>query len=220
MSDIYGATHRAFQDRFDTRRIADTIEGGFIAGEISDQDRAFIESRDMFWLSTVDENGMPTVSYKGGDPGFVKVVDGRTIAFPSYNGNGMFYSMGNIAGTGKVGMLFMDFEKPIRLRIQGTASVSPDDPLLGSWQEAQLVVRVTVAQAFPNCPRYIHRMEKVGASRYVPREGASTPLAGWKRIDMIQDALPAEDQGRADREGGQITLDDWFGKVAAGDPEA
>lgn len=220
MSDIYGATHRAFQDRFDTRRIADTIEGGFIAGEISDQDRAFIESRDMFWLSTVDENGMPTVSYKGGDPGFVKVVDGRTIAFPSYNGNGMFYSMGNIAGTGKVGMLFMDFEKPIRLRVQGTASVSPDDPLLGSWHEAQLVVRVTVAQAFPNCPRYIHRMEKVGASRYVPREGASTPLAGWKRIDMIQDALPAEDHGRADREGGQITLDDWFGKVAAGDPEA
>ncbi len=220
MSNIYGETHRAFQDQFDTRRIADTIEGGFIAAEIGENDKAFIESRDMFWLSTVDENGMPTVSYKGGDPGFVRVVDGSTLAFPSYNGNGMFYSMGNIAGTGKVGLLFMDFEKPIRLRIQGTASVSADDPLLAEFHEAQLVVRVAVEQAFPNCPRYIHRMQKVSPSRYVPRTGVATPLAGWKRIDMIQDALPKEDQGRADREGGQISLDTWFGKVAEGDPEA
>jgi len=220
MSKIFGETHRAFQDKFDTRRIADTIEGGFMVDEISESDQAFIESRDMFWLSTVDENGSPTVSYKGGDPGFVRVVDNKTIVFPSYNDNGTFYSMGNISGAGKVGMLFMDFQKPIRLRVQGTATVSADDPLMDTYKEAQLVIRVTVDIMYPNCPRYVHRMDKVGTSRYVPRENVDTPLAGWKRIDILQDALPAEDKGRAEKAGGQITVEDWFGKVAAGDPEA
>jgi predicted pyridoxine 5'-phosphate oxidase superfamily flavin-nucleotide-binding protein len=160
------------------------------------------------------------VSYKGGDPGFVKVVDSKTIAFPSYNGNGMYYSMGNIASSAKIGMLFMDFERPKRLRVQGTATVSADDPLMAHFKEAQLVVRVTVDQVWPNCPRYVHRMQKVSPSRYVPRENVATPLAGWKRIDIVQDALPAEDQGRAEKEGGLLTVEDWFGKVEAGDPEA
>ena len=220
MSNIFQESHRSFQDQFDTRRIADTVEAGFIAEEISEQDQGFIESRDMFWLSTVDAGGLPTVSYKGGDPGFVKVVDNKTIAFPSYNGNGMFYSMGNISASGKVGLLFMDFEKPIRLRIQGLATVKDDDPLMSTFREAQLVVRVAVTHVFPNCPRYIHRMQKVSASRYVPRENIETPLAGWKRIDILQDALPEEDKGRADKEGGQITVEEWFGKVAEGDSEA
>ena len=220
MSKIYGAEHRSLQDQFDTRRIADLLEGGFVVDEVSEADQAFIESRDMFWLSTVDGNGAPTVSYKGGDPGFVTVVDSKTIAFPSYNGNGMFYSMGNIAGSAKVGMLFMDFEKPNRLRLQGIATVSADDPLIGRFKEAQLVVRVTVERVWPNCPRYVHRMQKTTASRYVPRADVDTPLAGWKRVDMLQDALPAEDQGRAEKEGGLITIEEWFGKRAAGDPEA
>ena len=150
----------------------------------------------------------------------MKVVDNTTIAFPSYNGNGMYYSMGNISSSGKIGMLFMDFEKPIRLRVQGTATVSNNDPLIETFKEAQLVVRVAVSHVFPNCPSYIHRMEKVSASRYVPRENINTPLAGWKRIDILQDALPAEDQGRADKEGGKISVEEWFGKVAEGDPEA
>lgn len=220
MSTMYGPDQRALQDTFDTRRVADLIETGFVAEEVSEPDQAFIESRDMFWLSTVDADGLPTVSYKGGDPGFVKVVDSKTIAFPSYNGNGMFYSMGNIASSAKVGMLFMDFERPKRVRVQGTATVSADDPLIGHFKEAQLVVRVTVDKVWPNCPRYVHRMQKVTASRYVPREDVATPLAGWKRIDIVQDALPAEDRGRAEKEGGQITLEDWFGKLEAGDPEA
>lgn len=220
MTKLAGANQRAFQDKFDTRRVADLIEAGFVVNEVSETDQAFIESRDMFWLSTIDESGSPTVSYKGGDPGFIKVIDSKTIAFPSYNGNGMFYSMGNINGSAKVGMLFMDFEKPNRMRLQGTATVSDDDPLMSEYNEAQLVVRVTVDSVWPNCPRYVHRMKKETPSRYVPREGVDTPLAGWKRVDIVQDALPAEDQGRADKEGGQISVEEWYGKVAAGDPEA
>jgi predicted pyridoxine 5'-phosphate oxidase superfamily flavin-nucleotide-binding protein len=220
MSEMYGARHRALQDEFDTRRLADLIEGGFVAKEVDDPTKAFIESRDLFFLATVDHKGQPTVSYKGGDPGFVRVVDKTTIAFPFYDGNGMFYSWGNIAGNAKVGMLFIDFQMPNRLRVQGTARVDANDPLMMEYVEAQGIVRVSVEGLWPNCPRYVHRMQKVKTSRYVPREACETPLAGWKRIDIVQDALPAKDQGRAVKAGGLLTVEDWFGKVAQGSEEA
>lgn len=220
MGTLYGTQQRTLQDRFDTRRIADKIEALAIHAEIGEMDVAFIESRDMFWLSTIDEQGRPTVSYKGGDPGFVKVLDSRTLAFPLYDGNGMFYSAGNIAGSRKVGMLFMDFERPNRLRVQGEAAVSDHDPLMSAFPEALMLVRVTVTEVWPNCPRYVHRYRKVQASRYVPHAEGKTPLAGWKRIDLLQDDLPAKDQGRAEKEGGLISIENWFGKVAQGDPEA
>lgn len=220
MSRLYGARQRAMQDQFDTRRIADKIEALAIQPQLGEMDIPFVESRDMFWLSTIDEEGRPTVSYKGGDPGFVRVIDNKTLAFPLYDGNGMFYSAGNIAGARKVGLLFMDFERPNRLRVQGDATVSERDPLMASFREALMVVRVAVTEVWPNCPRYVHRMQKVQASRYVPRADCQTPLAGWKRIDMLQEDLPAKDHGRAGKEGGTISIENWFGKVATGDPEA
>ncbi|MSQ59159.1 MAG: pyridoxamine 5'-phosphate oxidase family protein [Betaproteobacteria bacterium] len=220
MSNVYGAQHRALQDQFDTRRLADLIEGGFIAKEVDANTKTFIESRDMFFLSTVDQNGNPTVSYKGGDPGFVRVVDSKTIAFPFYDGNGMFYSWGNIAGNAKIGMLFIDFTTPNRLRVQGTAKADMNDPLMLDYAEAQGIVRVTVEGLWPNCPRYVHRFEKVKASRYVPRKACETPLAGWKRMDIVQDALPAKDQGKAAKAGGLLTVEDWFGKLYQGSEEA
>jgi hypothetical protein len=187
--------------------------------EISKEDQMFIEGRDMFFLSTVDEEGRPTVSYKGGDPGFVKVVNKNTIAFPDYDGNGMFYSLGNIASSAYVGMLFINFEKPERLRVQGTATVSDDDPLIGEYKEVKFMVRVKVDAVWINCPRYVHRMQKVRESRYVPREDSQTPLAGWKRIDIVQGVLPARDKGRAEKEGGTITVEEWFAMIAKGDPK-
>ena len=187
--------------------------------EISKEDQLFIEGRDMFFLSTVDEEGRPTVSYKGGDPGFVKVVNKNTIAFPDYDGNGMFYSLGNIASSAYVGMLFINFEKPERLRVQGTATVSDDDPLIAEYKEVKFVVRVKVDALWINCPRYVHRMQKVKESRYVPREDSQTPLAGWKRIDIVQGVLPARDKGRAEKEGGTITVEEWFAMIAKGDPK-
>lgn len=220
MGNFYGAEHRALQDQHDTRRLADLIEGGFIAKEVDANNKAFIESRDMFFLSTVDHNGNPTVSYKGGDPGFVKVVDSRTIAFPLYDGNGMFYSWGNMAGNGKVGLLFIDFITPNRLRVQGTARVDMNDPLMMDYVEAQGIVRVTVEGMWPNCPRYVHRFQKVKPSRYVPRAACETPLAGWKRMDIVQGALPAKDQGKAEKAGGLLTVEDWFGKLYQGSEEA
>ncbi|HEU4587895.1 MAG TPA: pyridoxamine 5'-phosphate oxidase family protein [Gemmatimonadales bacterium] len=220
MPNLYGEQHRALQDRFDTRRLADKVQELIVHTELTDADRAFIESRDMFWLATIDHQGQPTVSYKGGAPGFVRVLDPRTLAFPAYDGNGMFYSMGNIVATGSVGMLFMDLEKPFRFRVQGEATVSADDPLLPQFPGAQLIVRVLVTAAFQNCPRYVHRYAKVQQSRYVPDVNGSAPLAGWKRIEDIQPALPHYDVGRAEQEGGCLSIEQWSEKVASGDPEA
>jgi uncharacterized protein len=220
MSNVYSADHRALQDQFDTRRLADVIEGGFITKEVDEINKAFIESRDMFFLSTIDQFGQPTVSYKGGEPGFVRVIDKNTIAFPFYDGNGMFYSWGNIAGNAKVGMLFISFEKPQRLRVQGTARVDTKDPLMKEYVEAQGVVRVTVDGMWPNCPRYVHRFQKIKTSKYVPKAQYETPLAGWKRIDILQPSLAAKDQGKADKAGGLLSVEQWFGKVAEGSEEA
>jgi predicted pyridoxine 5'-phosphate oxidase superfamily flavin-nucleotide-binding protein len=147
----------------------------------------------MFFLATVDHQGQPTVSYKGGDPGFVKIVDRTTLVFPSYDGNGMFLSMGNVAQHAQVGMLFISFERPHRLRVQGTASIARDDPMMSQYKEADFLVRVQLSALWQNCPRYIHRYQKVQPSRYVPREACETPLAEWKRIDLIQDVLSARD---------------------------
>src|SRR5215210_7835131 len=142
MSELYHQGNRALQDRFDTRRLADRLEQVKVHDRFTPDDRAFIERLDMFFLATADAAGQPTCSYKGGDPGFVRVVDERTLAFPSYDGNGMYLSMGNVALNPAVGLLFIDFERQRRMRVDGTATLRPDDPLLALYPEAQLVVRV------------------------------------------------------------------------------
>lgn len=217
MSRLYAEPHRKLQDQFDSRKLADRVEQIIVHDEFTDEDRAFIESRDMFFLSTVDPQGRPTVSYKGGAPGFIRIVDKKTLAFPSYNGNGMFLSMGNIASNNKVGILFIDFEHPHRMRLQGTASVSASDPLLNTFPGAELVVRITVTELFVNCPRYVHQFQRVAHSKYVPDAAGQAPLPAWKRIDAVQDALPARDAGKAEQAGGLITPEQYAAKVMAGE---
>jgi predicted pyridoxine 5'-phosphate oxidase superfamily flavin-nucleotide-binding protein len=193
---MYHADSRALQDSFDTRRIADRIAEVLVRDTIDAHARAFIEARDMFFLATADADGVPTCSYKGGDPGFVRVVDERTLAFPSYDGNGMYLSLGNVVANPEVGLLFIDLVEGNRLRVQGRATVHRDDPLLAEHVGAQLVVRVHVTQVFPNCPRYIHRYRLVRRSSFVPRRGRATPVPDWKRSDWACDHLPADDPAR------------------------
>ena len=187
---------RSLQDRFDTRALADRIDDLLVSDTISEGDRAFIEARDMFFLATADADGRPTCSYKGGEPGFVRVLDERTLAFPSYDGNGMYLSAGNVLVNPSVGMLFIDLERGHRMRLEGEARVDPDDPLLADYPEAQLVVRVRATKVYPNCPRYIHRYELVRRSRFVPRTDCLTPVPEWKRSDWAYDALPEHDPAR------------------------
>ncbi len=219
MSRLYGDNHRALQMAFDTRGLADRVEAITVKPEVDDMAKGFIESRDMFFLTTIDHKGRPTVSYKGGTPGFVRVVDNATLLFPSYDGNGMYLSMGNISGQPEIGMLFIDFEKPFRLRLQGRAELIVAGPELDLFKEAEMVVKVSVHETWMNCPRYIHRYQKVEASRYAPGVEAETPFCEWKRIDGLQDVVrPAEREKVA--EIGTTTIDDWMGKVMTGDKGA
>ena len=187
---------RSLQDAFDTRALADRIDDLLVHDTIDDGDRAFIEARDMFFLATADAEGRPTCSYKGGDPGFVRVLDAHTLAFPNYDGNGMYLSTGNVLANPAVGMLFIDLERGHRMRLEGDASIDVDDPLQGEYPEAQFVVRVRARAVYPNCPRYIHRYELVRRSRFVPQEDCLTPVPEWKRSDWAFDALPADDPAR------------------------
>jgi predicted pyridoxine 5'-phosphate oxidase superfamily flavin-nucleotide-binding protein len=212
---------RALQARFDTEALAAAELQVIVHEALSPSDRAFIGQMEMFWLASVDPQGAPTVSFKGGAPGFVKIADDQTLLFPCFDGNGMFFSMGNIAATSRVGMLFMDFTTPSRLRVQGEAQLSDDPAIVGLWPGAQFAVRVAITALITNCPRYIPRMQRLQGSRYVPDPvTGEQPIPGWKRIDAIQPVLAKRDQGRADSVGGLISMDEWGAMVMKGDPRA
>jgi predicted pyridoxine 5'-phosphate oxidase superfamily flavin-nucleotide-binding protein len=187
---MYHDGHRRLQDRFDSRRIADRLEQVTVHREFTDKDRELIESSAMFFLATADADGFPDCSYKGGMPGFVKVLDPRTLAWPDYDGNGMFRSLGNLLANPRVGLLFVDWGQPRRLRVNGIASVNAGDPLMQQWPGAQLVVRVAAERIFPNCPRYIHRMKVEQLSTYAPRADYQPPVPDWKRDERFRDHLP------------------------------
>jgi predicted pyridoxine 5'-phosphate oxidase superfamily flavin-nucleotide-binding protein len=191
---IFHPGERELQERFDSARLADAISNATIHDIISDRDRAFIERMDMFFLATGDADGNLDCSYKGGEPGFVRVVDERTVAFPHYDGNGMFMSTGNILEHPRVGMLFIDFEHQWRMRINGEARIDYDHPLMAEYPEAQFLVLVTPHQIFANCPRYIHKMQLVERSKFVPKAACETPDPDWK--DHFEDALPESQRRR------------------------
>ena len=169
---------RELQDRFDTRRLADRLDEKLGRTAFTDEDRAFIESRAMFFLATADADGQPDCSYKGGAPGFVRVTGEGELAFPHYDGNGMFRSLGNVLANPRVGLLFLDFEQPRRLRVNGKAAIVENQ---SEFEGAQLVVRVTAEAIFPNCPRYLHRLQLVETSVYAPRPEVQPPEPAWKR---------------------------------------
>jgi predicted pyridoxine 5'-phosphate oxidase superfamily flavin-nucleotide-binding protein len=219
MSRLFGDIHRALQMAFDTRALADRIEAVALKPMIDDTAKAFIESREMFFLSTVDHKGRPTVSYKGGVPGFVRVVDETTLMFPSYDGNGMYLSMGNISGNAEIGMLFMDFEKPFRLRAQGRAELIVGGNDVKAFKEAEMVVKVSIHEVWMNCPRYVHRFKKIETSRYAPGVEDETPFCEWKRIDAMQDVVRPAEREKVEQLG-TTTIDDWMGKVLSGDRSA
>ena len=196
MSDIYREGHRKLQDRFDTRRLADRLDEAIVRDSIDEEDAAFIGQLDMFFIATVDDRGRVTCSYKAGEPGFIRVVDPRTLAFPNFDGNGMYLSMGNISQTRQVGLLFIDFEKQTRMRVQGEGTIDPNDPLMADYPEAQFIVRVRTREVFPNCPRYIHQMKRVERSRFVPKADCPTPVPAWKKGDWVADVLPEHDPAR------------------------
>ena len=191
---LYHEGMRRLQDERDTRRLADRLEQVTLHTAFTEEDRAFIENRAMFFLATADVDGKPDCSYKGGLPGFVRVLDGDTIAFPDYDGNGMYRSLGNILVNPYIGLLFIDFENAKRIRVNGKAQVSADDPLRAEYPGSVFIIRVKAERIFPNCPRYIHKMQLTEYSVYAPKAGYTPPVPAWKTSDNFRDALPARDR--------------------------
>ena len=209
---FYTEAQREIQEEFESRQLADAVERAIVDDELNEMHRGFISSRDFFFLSTVNAAGEPTVSHKGGETGTVTVIDDHTLAFPAYDGNGMFLSLGNIRETAKIGLLFIDFETPNRIRVQATAQIEYEDPLMDSYPGAIAIVRAHVDKVFLNCARYIHKYERLDSSPYVPDENGGQPFPVWKRIDHLQEDLHPRDRGRAEEEGGTVT-DEQYGEA-------
>lgn len=193
MSEFFHEGNRKLQDRFETRPMADRLVDAIVSDRISPEDQAFIEEQNMFFFATVDSEGRPSCSYKGGSVGLVKVIDEQTLAFPLYDGSGMYLSAGNVLVNEHVSLLFVDFQRQARLRLTGTAFIQDDDPLISHWPEAEMVLRIKLREMFPNCPRYIHKMTLVEESAFVPKQHCETPVPAWKRLGVVADVLPPRD---------------------------
>ena len=188
---MYHEGNRRLQDRFDSRRLSDRLEQKLTRTAFTSDDKAFIEGLPYFFLATADAAGRPDCSFKGGAPGFVRVTGPSELAFPDYDGNGMFKSLGNVLVNPDVGMLFIAMHgKPQRLRINGKAMLSHDDPLLATTVGAQCIVRVAARAIFPNCPRYIPTMQIGEPSIYTPQVGSEPPEPTWKGFADFKDCVP------------------------------
>jgi hypothetical protein len=192
MIQEYHERQRALQDRFDTRRLANRLAES-TRDFIIPEHKTFIERREMLLLATASAEGWPECSYKGGEPGFVRVLDEHTIVFPLYEGNGMYLSSGNLLANPKVGLLFIDLEGGTRLRLSGEATVDPEDSLIESYPGAQFVVRVRVREVFPNCRRYVHRYKLMELSPFVPDDQGEAPVPDWKLSEWFEGTLPEND---------------------------
>jgi len=198
---MYHEGMRQLQDVRETRPLADRLAQVTVRDAFTESDRAFIQRSAMFFIATADADGHPDCSYKGGLPGFVQVLDDHTLAVPDYDGNGMYRTWGNVVVNPHVGLLFLDFEKRERLRVNGTAVITDDDPLRAEFPGSVFIVRVTATRVFPNCPRYLHKMQLVEHSAYAPRPAYTPPVPAWKTFDAFRDALPARDRTKGEQDG-------------------
>ena len=192
MDDFYHAGHRQLQSEFQSQALADRLEEIIVRPTLDDDAQAFIQAQDHFFLTTVDTSGFPTVSYKGGNPGFVRVIDAATLQFPCFDGNGMWLSMGNIIEHDKIGMLFINMVNPHRVRIQGTATLTREPHILNQWQDVGLAVKVSITHSWINCPRYIHQVDKRQQSPHVPTPERAGEPAEWKSFESVADVVPPE----------------------------
>ena len=193
---MYHEGMRELQDVRDTRVLADRLQKVTVRTAFTSEDRAFIQRCPMFFIATADAHGHPDCSYKGGLPGFVRALDDRTLAIPDYDGNGMYRSWGNVLVNAQVALLFIDFENQKRLRVNGRARIIHDASRAAKHVGAVFVVEVKAERIFPNCPRYIHRMQLVEESVYTPRPAHTPPVPAWKTYDAIRDALPERDKSQ------------------------
>jgi len=191
MSDslLFHSGSHGLQDAFGSRAIASKLES-MTRTAFSASDKEFIESAIYFFLATSDPRNQPDCSFKGGPPGFVRVTGPSELAFPDYDGNGMFKTLGNVSANSSVGLLFINLHgQPRRLRVNGEARLFRDDPLLTETVGAQMMIRVTARAIFPNCPRYIPKMQLIEHSPYLPHWGEEPIEPEWKQFEDFKELI-------------------------------
>jgi predicted pyridoxine 5'-phosphate oxidase superfamily flavin-nucleotide-binding protein len=124
----------------------------------------YIADLDMFYLGTANANGQPYIQYRGGSPGFLKVVDEQTLGFADFGGNRQYITLGNLSENPKAFLFLMDYENSRRIKLWGTARVverdaelqeSLRDPSYPGQVERAILFTVEAWDA--NCPQHIHR---------------------------------------------------------------
>jgi predicted pyridoxine 5'-phosphate oxidase superfamily flavin-nucleotide-binding protein len=121
------------------------------------------EQAPYFFLATSDRQGRCDCSFKGGGQGLIKLIDEKTFAFPDFDGNGAFMSIGNILVNPYVGCLFLDFMDGARLRVNGHAEIHERD-ITGPFPDATRVILIHIEQVIPNCNKHIPLMQPVNLS--------------------------------------------------------
>lgn len=192
---------RELQDRYEGRTVPDRLEANRMRRQFNDADREFIETSPFFFLATATSESVDC-SFKGGEPGFIRVVGRNVVAWPDYDGNRMYRSLGNISRSPRVGLLFIRFDGRLfngagRLRINGRAEIDDSAEAVDGLPGAKRLVRVTADHIFTNCPRYIPKMAFEEGSIYSPREGHTPPDPAWKSMPFMKDVFD-EERRRAD----------------------
>lgn len=186
---FYSPQQVKLQERFGTRELADHLRDSYVFGTLTREHQEWIHGADAVFVATLNPQGQPDCSYKGGLPGFISVLDERTIEIPSYDGNGMYRTLGNSEG-GSVGLLFLLPELPAKLRIHGIAEVRLDPETLERHVGAEAVITITTTAVFENCPRYLHPTTGRGVSPDCPGQDAIPPTPAWKLKPEYEGLLP------------------------------
>lgn len=146
------------------------------------EEKAFIESRDSFYLSSVSETGWPYVQHRGGPAGFAKVISPSEIVFADYKGNRQMLTTGNVASNDRVCLFLMDYPQRERLKIFGYAEV------LDARDHAELVLQVTHAELVKNVERLL-RIRVVGFDWNCPKY--ITPRFTTEEVQSAMEPLKA-----------------------------
>lgn len=171
------------QERYGSRSRALAFYRNQMCGQLNEAMREFIARQEMVFVATADHEGEADCSFRAGPPGFVRVLDAKTLCYPEYRGNGVMASLGNISENGHVGMLFVDFmAAKIGLHVNGTAKVVGNDEMrrnsrLTPEVEADLDqtggrrperwVLIRVEEAYVHCSKHIPLLRRVDTAEAV-----------------------------------------------------
>ena len=138
--------------------------GGSWESTVTPALKAFIRDLDMFYLGTANSEGQPYIQYRGGSPGFLKVLDEKTLAFADFGGNRQYITVGNLSENPKAFLFLMDYAHSRRIKLWGTARVVENDAtLLEQLRDSSYPGNVERAILFEieawdvNCPQHIHK---------------------------------------------------------------